>query len=366
MKDISPLTKKFSKCVLTHPDSIFYFFDCSTPGNSFVCIVCIDNTFTCILRDLEFGHYKDCPVNMNFVTYAENNPIDLLIQTLGIHSKDVCTIGIEIDSPRFLLSEAKQLFEHLPFVTFVDVSMTIKWMRVLKNEDEIHKMTIACSHVLSALEYAKSKIYLGITETEYAGILAFGKMKNGSEWTTYPDFVAFGTNGCIGHHTASPERCLAQDEIIFVELSAACQRYHASKMHTFYTGDPPSWFRCLKARILMALSEAKSIAKPGVRCQDVDAKMRAIINADDPDEELPKFSMMRRSGYTIGIGTCVDWTEGIIRMTPTSEDVLKENMVLHLIPWIHIEKKGAMGFSDMVVVTSQGLQSMFDENCTLV
>lgn len=364
---MSPLTKKFSKYILTHPDSIFYFLNCSTPGNSFVCVVCVDGIFTCILRDLELGHYKQCQVDMKFITYSENNPIDLLIHVLGTYPHDVCTIGIEIDSPRFLLSEAKQLFEYLPFVNFVDISMTVKSIRVVKKDDEIHKMTIACTHVLSALQHSVSNIYLGMTETEYAGALAFGKMKSGSEWTTYPDFVAFGTNGCIGHHTASPQKCLQENEIIFVEVSAACERYHASKMHTFYTGEPPRWFKCLETRIHEAMAQAKHIAIPGAKCRDVDETMRTIINApfDGTIETMPKFSMMRRSGYTIGIGTCVDWTEGIIRMTPTSKDVLKDNMVLHLIPWIHIEGKGAMGFSDMVVVKPRGLKSMFVDNIPL-
>lgn len=368
MKDVSPLTTRFSKCILTHPDSIFYFFNCSTPGNSFVCVVCVDGTFTCIVRDLEVGHYKQCRVDMKFVTYAENNPIDLLVYALGTYPHDECTVGIEIDSPRFLLSEAKQLFECLPFVKFVDISMTIKSIRIIKKEDEIDKMTIACTHVISALQHSKSKLYLGMTETEYAGILAFEKMKSGSEWTTYPDFVAFGMNGCIGHHTASPQKCLQPNEIIFVEVSATCDRYHASKMHTFYTGEPPFWFKCLESRIHEAMTQARHIAKPGVRCRDVDAAMRAIINApfDNTTETMPTFCMMRRSGYTIGIGTCVDWTEGIVRLTPTSKDILQENMVLHLIPWIHVEGKGAMGFSDMVVVKPEGLQSLFDEQHTFV
>lgn len=367
MIDISPLTEKFPNYILTNPDSIFYFLNCSTSGNSFVCVVCIDGTFTCILRDLELGHYKDCQVDINFITYTENNPIEVLICALGKHPHDVCTIGIEMDSPRFLLSEAKQLFEYLPFVNFVDISMSVKWMRVIKNKDEIEKIIIACTHVLAGLECSKSKIYLGMTETEYAGILALEKMKSGSEWTTYPDFVAFGTNGCIGHHTASPDKRLAQDQIIFVEMSATCERYHAAKMHTFYTGESPFWFKCLESRIYKAMAEAKHVAKPGTLCQDIDAKMRAIINApfDKTTETIPNFTMMRRSGYTIGIGTCVDWTEGIIRLTPTSKDVLKENMVLHLIPWIHIEGKGAMGFSDMVVVKPDGSHSMFDKNICL-
>ena len=151
--------------------------------------------------------------------------------------------------------------------------------------------------------------------------------------------------------------------MVFVEIGACHQRYHASKMHTLYVGTPPPWFHRLEHCIRKAMRVAAFISKPGICAQVVDMAMRDIVTNAFSDSGIVcphSFRMLRRSGYSIGIGNATDWSDGVARITPSSTDVLTAGMVLHLIPWVHVDGVGAMGFSDIVEVKDQGLVSLFE------
>merc|ERR1719240_1992278 len=48
-------------------------------------------------------------------------------------------------------------------------------------------------------------------------------------------------------------------------------------------------------------------------------------------------------------------------MNPESPKIFQENMVCHIIPWIQIPGLGAVGLSDTVVVTKDGVKSLFGD-----
>lgn len=365
MEKLIDLSLKYQKLLITDPDSIYYFTGCSTPGASFAALIVNKSQITLVVRDLEMSNYTKSGINI--IPYSEQTPVDIVANVL----KQECIIGghkVEVgfdgDSSRFSAADSQLLFKLLTFIKFTDVSKELKYMRVKKSNIEIDYITKAASYVKNAYIIALNNIKIGMTETELSGWLNYGKMYSGSEWTAYPEFVSFGVNGCIGHHAASSDTKLKTGELVFMEIGASHKRYHAAMMHCFWTGVPPVWFNRLKNCIKCAISVAKSICVPGTRASDVDKVMRNIIEHafDNCDIHFhPKFTILQRSGYSIGIGNATDWADKIVRITPTSNDIIEENMVLHLIPWLQIDDIGAMGFSDTVVVKNYGLQSLFDE-----
>ena len=356
---------KFPKLLITDPDTIYYLTGCCTPGGSFAALVHSHPTTSLIVRDLESSNYTSMNDTAEMVQYSEEDPIALVARALG-DGDDLqhFEIGFEAQSCRMTPLDGKTLMQKLPNSTFTDVSNEMKWMRATKTPDEVQCIRVAASHVTAAFEYALPHVRVGMTETELSGLFTLGKMRHGSEWTAYPEFVAFGANGCIGHHPASPSKTLQENEIVFLEIGACHKRYHASKMHAFYVGTPPPWFHRLEHCIRKAMRVAVSVCKPGICAKVVDKAMRDIItNAfSECDIVCPHaFRMLRRSGYSIGIGNATDWSDGVGRITPSSTDVLTVGMVLHLIPWIHVNGVGAMGFSDIVEVKADGLVSLFEE-----
>ena len=189
-----------------------------------------------------------------------------------------------------------------------------------------------------------------MTEVQIAGIINCEMARLGSEYTSYPCFVSSGYTGCMGHHTAE-QKIIKEGEILYMEIGGCYKRYHATRMHTIYIGsNKPKWFmeaeRVLKNNIV---SIRRDIV-PGRKACEVDAIMRKNISV-----YTYPYEQAERSGYSIGIGFFTDWSENdVFKIDPHCENTFKEGMVLHLIPWIHIPGKGAMGFSDTVRVTNTG------------
>ena len=371
MESLNRLSAKFQRYIITDPNSIYYFTGCCTPGASFVALVYINSEFTLVVRELEMANYTVSCVDV--IPYCDNNPIYAVADILkrGCECSKGCNLGegpVEVgfdgDSPRLTAADARLLFELLTPMTFVDISEEVKYMRVKKTQNEIDCIAKAASYVSSAYQLALRNIRIDMPETELAGLLSYGKMCSGSEWTAYPEFVSFGANGCIGHHTASRDTRLKQGELVFMEVGASHMRYHAARMHCFWTGVAPLWFDRLETCIRCAMSLAATACVPGTRASVVDRAMRDLIEHAFDDCDIPhprSFAMLHRSGYSIGIGNVTDWADKLIRISPTSSDIIEENMVLHLIPWLQIDGIGAMGFSDTAVVRSYGLQSLFSQ-----
>jgi Xaa-Pro dipeptidase len=337
---------------LSDPDSLYYFAGFTTPGASFSALIIEPHEgVKFVVRDLEATNLKRDEFSV--YTYDETDGSELITTILRSYS----TVLVELQSRRLSIS----LYEQLKTAhELVDISVPLRLFRSVKSSSEIENIKNACGYVQRAYENALKLLTSGMKETEFAGLLSMEKMKAGSEWTAYPEFVACGKSGCIGHKPASRD-VIGENKVLFMEVGASHNRYHAAKMHTvFVDGTPPVWYVSLEAAIRAAVSVGTKLCRPGTNGKELDAAMRRIIEPClDLVKDAPKFSMHRRSAYSIGIGTSVDWTDPSFLSNPTSNDALSENMVLHIIPWVHVVGLGAMGFSDIVHVKSSCGVSLF-------
>lgn len=339
---------------LSDPDSLYYFTGFTTPGASFSGLIFEPgDKVKFVVRDLEATNLKRN--DLSVYTYDETDGSELITTILESYS----TILIELHSRRFSI----KLYEALKKShDLIDISAQLRLFRSVKTSFEIENIKIACGYVQQAYENALKSLVPGMKETEFAGLLSMEKMRAGSEWTAYPEFVACGESGCIGHKPASRD-VIEEDKIMFMEVGASHNRYHAARMHTVFMGvNPPEWYVCLEAAIRDAVKIGKKMCKPGTKGKEIDSAMRNIVESClDFMKDAPKICMHRRSAYSIGIGTSVDWTDPSFLANPTSNDTLSEDMILHLIPWVHVGKLGAMGFSDIVHVKLTGGVSLFND-----
>ena len=237
-------------------------------------------------------------------------------------------------------------------VEWVDVSPLALRRRACKDGWEVECLRRAASYVSSAYS-ALSRLRVGMRATELAGHISLAKFKAGSEWCAYPEFVAGGVEGCKGHMPATRSNLL--DGLVFTEVGASHARYHAARMHAVHisSSPPPLWFVCMERTLRSSLRAGRDACVHGARARDVDAAMRKVVAracAEDPHLLACDVCMPRRSGYSIGIGNGCDWADGGVRIDPTSRSMIEDGMCLHLVPWVQIRGKGAMGFSDTVLV----------------
>ena len=335
---------------ISDPTTLFHLVSFTTPGAAFAALIKdLSGHKHFLVRDLESTNWVSTDETITVHTYAETNPIKVLASLL----QGCRTIAYDAESPRMTVGEYRDLYEAVPDCTeWIDISEALKQRRLIKTPREVEFIRNAARYVRQGYESALACVSPDVSENRIAAEMAHGTKCAGSEYTAYPEFVSSGKNGLRGHFAASRDP-LTTNTVLFMELGAAHNRYHAAKMHTVYVGKtPPGWYFTAERSIRRALHVARTMCKDGMVCSDVDRAMRDVVNSPD---------MQRRSGYTIGIGCCVDWSDGTVRLNPTSSDVLRTGMVLHVIPWVQIEGIGAVGFSDVIHVGEHGATSLFHE-----
>ena len=314
-----------------------------------------------VTRELEASN-AEMRSHVAYSFYDESqDPIEIISSTVKDRygSDTVTVVGLEFNTTRLAYNQINQLQTELqqifPCVTFSDVSLLVSRLRLVKSPLEISKVKRAAGIVHAGLQAGISAVRAGLMETEVGGAVLERMCAEGCEYTAYPVFLCSGETGCMGHYTPT-QRLVREHDIVFFEIGGCFKRYHAARMYSVYVGEEvPEWFTAAEELIREAVSVGRGMMRPGVAAKEVDKAMRDIISHYPHPHKQSE-----RAGYSIGIGFYTDWSNSQFFIHPTSEGLFQENMTIHLIPWIQLPGRGAVGFSDTVVVTSQGGQSLFE------
>jgi Xaa-Pro dipeptidase len=167
----------------------------------------------------------------------------------------------------------------------------------------------------------------------------------------------------IGHATWEG-RTVQPGEHIFMEVGGCYRRYHTAMMRTVVLGGLSNSMLKAQERMRHALSEVKSLLRPGVTVSDVDNLVRNIITDNEVGAQL-----ITRSGYSIGIAFPPSWDEGyILSLKQGNHRVLEKGMTFHIIPWMWgVDGDKTVGISDTLYITDRGCESFFtlEENFTI-
>lgn len=340
----------------TCPNNIYYLTNYQSPGNPFTALVITYDTIHIITRKLEYSNvkYRTC---IECTVYLEHeDPIKILVSFLN--KMHAVTVGYESSSTRFTVRWYNELRSHDFYL--VDLSFLIDSMRHIKCEKELEYMRKAATFVSKGHDCALFHAKPGISELNISGLIYKRISDLGSEYPSYPLFVSSGITGCMAHFAAS-RNIIKQNDVLFIELGACFNRYHVSKMSTIYIGkNKPKWYEEAENILKNATKLGAKHLKPGALAKDVDYAMRSYVSKwiDSSDMNI---QMSDRSGYGIGIGLGTDWNENSqLCIHSESDQVVKLNSTVHVIPWVQIEGIGSIGFSDTVLVTQHGGVSLFE------
>jgi Xaa-Pro dipeptidase len=140
-----------------------------------------------------------------------------------------------------------------------------------------------------------------------------------------------------------------------VIIAAQANGYSAELERTYFIGEVPEEAKKPFAAAMEARALAFELAKPGVRCEDVDKAVLQLIRDRGYSDNI-----LHRTGHGFGItGHEPPW------VAMGSEEVLEKNMVISIEPGIYIPGIGGFRHSDTVLVTEDGCMSMTQAPDTL-
>lgn len=345
--------------VITAPDNLHYLTGYQTTGYSYfqALVVPLDGEPFMITRLLEETNvWPRTWVEITRPYTDTGDAIQTLWHSLREFDLEDKVIGYERNSYFFPAYQQERMVATFSHGHFVDCYGIVEESRIVKSEEEIDFMRRAARATEAGMAAGLEAVREGITENEIAAIVHKAMYEAGGEYPAVSPYITSGPRCLIGHATWEG-RTVGRDECVFLEIGGCYRRYHTAMMRTAYTGKPPGSMVEAEAIARDAIDAVMETIKPGVTSAEVDHVAREIISRNDFGAFL-----ITRAGYSIGIAFPPSWDEGyILSLKPGDNTPLRENMTLHLIPWLYgVDGDKLMAISETVRVTADGCESFFD------
>ena len=241
------------------------------------------------------------------------------------------TVGIDFDVTT--VSDCQKV-EALG-VKAVDVAAEIKECMLVKRQDELDNIAIACDIAEKSFNDILPLIKKGVTEREVANALEYNFKKYGASGTSFDTIVAFGKNAAVPHHETGDDK-LNDDECVLIDFGCVYKGYCSDMTRTMFYGQPSKEFLDAYNVVLKANLKALDEIKEGMTGKQADAIARDVLRENGYDGYFT---------HSLGHGIGVNIHE-LPRLSPRSEDVLKNNMVFSDEPGVYFNDKFGIRIED--------------------
>ena len=226
----------------------------------------------------------------------------------------------------------------------VETEHIIEKQRMIKDEEELKKLKIACEITDNRFSYILSYIKPGMTEKEIANEIE-EYYKQRTDGLSFETIVASGEN-TSKPHAVPTDRKIQKEDIITIDMGCKYEGYCSDMTRTFFVGKVPEQIKPVYDLVLknqlLTLNELKD-----------GSNTRLLSKMVENDFKLNNYDLIHSLGHGVGLE---------IHEPPyisTKLDVpLKENMVITNEPGIYIPGKFGVRIEDTVQITKFGCISL--------
>jgi Xaa-Pro aminopeptidase len=255
----------------------------------------------------------------------------LKLPVIGFESRHI--IWAEVERLRKPLSASA--IDLLPTIDFVETFRLIKTPQEIKNMRQAHAIT------LSAVEFAKEIASSDMTEKALALEIEKFLKTQGDSKMAFPIIVSSGPNSALAHHI--PDDNLLNRKFFLTDLGAKSYGYCADLTRVHFWDKMPRSFMRVYDIVKTAQELAIKQVKDGVKAQDVDKAARDYIDKKG-------FGKYFSHGVGHGVGLQVHESP---YLNKTSQDILKEGMVVTIEPGIYLPGRFGIRLEEMVLVKNK-------------
>ena len=345
--------------VIHSPENIYYLSGYQTPGyywyQALVLPLNSESIFIAPPHEAalipEFSWVEDSRVYPDTSDWAQ-----ITGEILKELSLTRSSIGLETKS-RFLTVDFYQSIQSLlPDAQLIDGSGIVESCRLIKSASEIEYMRKAADVSSRGMKAGIKAVIEGASELEVAAAVHSELDMAGSEYTGLPAFITSGERSHLVHATWSPKQ-IDYGDLVFMEIPGSVNRYHAAQSRSVFVGEQTQKLIEANRVATEALETAKISMKQGVAASSVFKAGSSVINDADIG-----YKQGRRIAYGIGTAFPPGWDEGDIFSINIDEPrPLLAGMCFHLITTMRVPGLGAIGCSDTVLVTDDGVETLTNQ-----
>jgi len=305
---------------------------------------------TTFLEDEDIRGYAD-----DYVQSKLKHPMQFVADIIKKKKWDNKTIAVEMDQFYFTHRCYLELEKALPKAKFKDGNLLVNMVRMIKSKKEIKFMKKAGEIAVKVMQAGIDSVNVGVRECDAAANISYAQIKGTEEYGgDYPAIVPLmmAGEGTSTPHLTWSDRKFKNNEAVLLELSGVYKHYHAPIARTIYLGNPPEIMKDTADVVIDGLSKTLEFIKPGVTCEEIEAKWREAISHSTVVKES-------RLGYSIGLNYPPDWGEQTMSLRPGDKNILQSNMTFHLIAGIWYKEVG-FEVDASIRITENGYESLYN------
>lgn len=230
-------------------------------------------------------------------------------------------------------------------IELVELGSVLDNVRTRKDSTEIELLSVVATLASRSLESVLHLVKPGVRESDIALELEFEMRRRGADGRAFDFIVASGVRGAMPHGRAS-DKIIRSGELVTIDFGALKDAYHSDETVTVACGEPGVREREIHAIVKTAHDLAIEQVRPGLGCKELDAMAREYIRECGYGEYF---------GHGLGHGVGLEIHENPT-LSPRSEAILEEGMVVTIEPGIYIPGFGGVRIEDTLLVTADGYQ----------
>ncbi|MDD2620277.1 MAG: Xaa-Pro peptidase family protein [Syntrophomonadaceae bacterium] len=240
-------------------------------------------------------------------------------------------------------------------VKIVALSGLIEKLRLCKEESELECLRTAGQIGDAVFKDICGFLKAGQSEMQIANQIVFWLKEKGCNKEAFDTIAVSAENAALPHGQPGKRQIKAGD-MLTMDFGGFYQGYAGDMTRTVVFNKPDNHFRENYLKVLEAQQLGVSIIKSGVPCREVDQAVRNCLKKYDLDQYF-----IHSTGHGLGLEIHEQ-----PRISPVSEILLLENMVVTIEPGIYIPGWGGIRIEDSVIVKSEGCELLTHSDKNLI
>lgn len=347
-KKLCDILKEVDLVLITSPHNLRYF----TGFRGGEGVALIGSDFRFLFVDSRYTEAaKTEAVDYDVIEFGGGKLFDAINEKISLTS--VKNIGYE--NSCMTVSEYEKYTDKLKDYTFIGLKNRLDMLRMIKTAEELGHIQKAAEIADKALEEVLSKIKCGVSECELAAEIEYTMRRLGGDGTSFDTIVVSGVKSSMPHGMPDDKK-LEYGDFVTMDFGCVYKGYCSDMTRTVVVGEANQKQIDVYNTVLNAQLAGLEYIKAGIISKEADKVARGII----ADAGYEKYF-----GHSLGHGVGLLIHE-MPNLSPISEIVLEENMVVTCEPGIYIPGFGGVRIEDLVVVKNNGIINLTNSTKKLI
>ncbi|MGE7912999.1 M24 family metallopeptidase [Lysinibacillus xylanilyticus] len=265
-----------------------------------------------------------------------------ILEEIGtqVNNMGIKLLGFEKDTVSYGTYE---LYKNIIQADLVPISGLIEKIRLIKTQQEINIIKVACEIADHAFTHILDYIKPGKTELEVSNELEFFMRKQGATQSSFDTIVASGLRSALPHGVAT-NKVIEKGDFVTLDFGALYNGYISDITRTVAVGEPSEKLVDMYNAVLASQLLALEKVGPGLTGVQADAIARDYLKEKGYGEAF---------GHSLGHGIGLEVHEGP-GLSMRSNTVLEPGMAVTIEPGVYLPGIGGVRIEDDILITETG------------